>query len=100
MTIGEVAKLAGLRASAIRFYEKAGLIPKPVRAAGRRRYGDGIVELLAVLEYAKGCGFTLEEIRQLFNGFRSEPRMSERWQKLARRKIAELDALSTRIRVM
>jgi len=100
MTIGQIAKQAGLNASAIRFYEKAGLIPKAQRSGGQRRYGPSMLALLAVLEHAKACGFTLEETRQLFNGFRSEPHLSERWRKLARRKILELDAAAQRIALM
>jgi MerR family redox-sensitive transcriptional activator SoxR len=97
MTIGEVAKRAGLRASAIRFYEQAGLLPKPARAGGQRRYDSAILERLAVLERAKNCGFTLEEIRRLFHG---EGRHSERWRSLARKKIAELDSAAERIAAM
>ena len=100
MTIGEVAKQAGLRASAIRFYERSGLLPKPLRSGGQRRYDSTILERLAVLERAKDCGFTLEEIRMLFNGFRGDVPLSKRWQDLAREKIAELDALAERIAVM
>ena len=100
MTIGQVAKQAGLRASAIRFYERAGLLPKPVRSSGQRRYDRTILERLALLEFAKECGFTLAEIRQLFNGFRDEAPLSVRMQGLARKKIAELDALTRRIAVM
>src|SRR5713226_10752826 len=100
MTIGEVAKRAGLRASAIRFYEKAGLLPKPVRSGGQRRYDGAILERLALLEFAKECGFTLAEVRQLFNGFRAEAPLSERLRSLARQKIMELDALTQRVAVM
>jgi DNA-binding transcriptional MerR regulator len=100
MTIGEVARQAGLRASAIRYYEKAGLLPRPGRISGRRRYDDGILELLAVLEHAKACGFTLAETRQLFGGLRNERPVSERWRNLACEKIAELDALASRIAAM
>ncbi|MBZ5617918.1 MAG: MerR family transcriptional regulator [Acidobacteriia bacterium] len=100
MTIGQVAKQIGLRASAIRFYEKSGLLPKPLRSGGQRRYDSAILERLAVLERAKDCGFTLEEVRRLFNGFRRDVPLSERWQGLARKKIAELDALTQRIAVM
>src|SRR5579864_6697697 len=97
MTIGEVAKQAGLRASAIRYYEKAGLLPEPVRSGGQRRYDDRILGRLAVLERAKSCGFTLEEVRQFFS---DRGRPSESWQRIARKKIAELDALTKKIAVM
>jgi MerR family redox-sensitive transcriptional activator SoxR len=100
MTIGQVAKEGGLRASAIRFYEKSGLLPKPPRSGGQRRYDPAILERLAVLERAKDCGFTLEEVRTLFNGFRGDVPLSRRWQELARKKIAELDALAERITAM
>ncbi len=100
MTIGQVAKEAGLRASAIRFYEKAGLLPKPPRFSGQRRYDQTALERLAVLEFAKDCGFTLAECRQLFNGFRDTAPLSRRVQDLAKKKVAELDALTRQIAVM
>jgi len=97
MTIGEVAKQSGFAASAIRYYEDAGLLPRPPRIGGRRHYDTGILERLAVLERAKACGFTLAETRQLFFGFREGATPSERWRTLAARKIAELDALALKI---
>lgn len=100
MTIGQVAARAGLRASAIRFYERAGLLPKATRASGQRRYDGKILERLALLEFAKQCGFTLTEIRQLFHGFRDNTALSGRMQALAARKLQELDALAVRISVM
>ena len=42
ITIGEVARRTGLRASAIRYYEKIGLLPKTQRISGRRRYEPGV----------------------------------------------------------
>jgi MerR family redox-sensitive transcriptional activator SoxR len=97
MTIGEIAKRAGLRPSAIRYYERVGLLPKAARTGGQRRYDGTILGRLAVLERAKNCGFTLDEVRQLFN---DEGRPSERWQRVARTKIVELDTLMERIRGM
>lgn len=94
LTIGEVARRAALRASAIRFYEKAGLLPKPIRSGGQRRYDPAVLGRLAVLQRAKDCGLTLEEARGLFN---DSGRPSERWQRVARKKIAELDAMIERI---
>lgn len=97
MTIGRVAKQAGLRASAIRYYERVGLLPIPARSGGQRRYDSRVLARLAVLERAKKCGFTLDEVRRLFNDH-GPP--SERWERVARNKIVELDALMERIRGM
>jgi MerR family redox-sensitive transcriptional activator SoxR len=97
MTIGQVAKDSGLAASAIRFYERAGLLPKPVRIGGRRQYESSVLERLAVLDRAKACGFSLAEARQLFCGFREGVPPSERWQTLARRKIIELEEMERKI---
>ena len=100
MTIGQVARKSGLRASAIRFYERAGLLPKPDRAGRLRRYDDSMLDRLALVEFAKACGFTLEEIRRLFGGFQDSSPLSARVRALAGRKIQELDTLAQRIEVM
>src|ERR1041384_5314630 len=97
MTIGEVAKRAGVRASAIRFYEKAGLLPEPVRSGGQRRYGSAILERLTLLEFAKKCGFTLAEARALFDDFPATAPVGPRLEAHAARKLAELEALGRRI---
>lgn len=97
MTIGQVSRQSGLAASTIRFYEKAGVLPKPIRVGGRRNYDPSILERLAVLGRAKACGFSLAEARQLFYGFRHDSPPSERWRTLARRKLAELDDMLRKI---
>jgi DNA-binding transcriptional MerR regulator len=97
MTIGEVAKRTGLRTSAIRFYERAGLLPKPLRSSGQRRYDTAILDRIAVLERAKACGFTLTEIAMLFN---DEGKHSTKWRRIAVKKIAELDIAAQRIVAM
>ena len=66
MTIGEVAKITGLRPSAIRFYERNALLPRPSRTAGGfRQYVDSDVETLRFIRLAQGLGFTLKEVREL-----------------------------------
>ena len=97
MTIGEVARRTGLRASAIRFYERSGLLPQPIRNCGQRRYDAAILDRIAVLERAKACGFTLTEIGILFN---AAGRHSIKWQRLAEKKIAELEKALQRINDM
>lgn len=100
LSIGEVATRTGVRASALRYYEDAGILPRPARISGRRRYDAEIIRRIDVLRFAQQAGFTLEEIRTLFHGFESGTPLSARWQKLARAKITELDAMSRRIRRM
>ena len=53
MTIGEVARRAGLRPSAVRYYERIGLLPSPPRIGGQRRYESGVLQRLAVIRGAK-----------------------------------------------
>lgn len=93
LEIGEVARRAGIRASAIRYYEVVGLLPAPRRVSGRRRYDAGVAGRLAVIQLAQAAGFTVAEIRELFVGFPPGTPASERWQRLARAKLAEVEAV-------
>jgi DNA-binding transcriptional MerR regulator len=92
-TISEVALRAGLQASAIRYYEKIGLLPRAPRVSGQRRYDTTALYRLAIIQRARQLGFTLTEIRHLFFGFRDVTRASERWRTLSQKKVAELDRL-------
>src|SRR5690242_17893511 len=49
MTISAVARQAGLQPSAIRYYERVGLLPPPIRAQGQRRYDAHVLQQLAVI---------------------------------------------------
>ena len=100
MTIGEVARGACLRASAIRYYEKIGLLPKTQRIRGQRRYEPGVLSYLAVIDVAKRAGFRVDEMRQLFHGFGRGISAFHRWQVLAQRKITEMDDLIARAKKM
>ena len=93
MTIGQVAREVGIRPSAIRYYESAGLLPKPRRSSGQRRYGPDVLLRLRGIRLAQRAGFQIREIRRLFSGFPAAARPSERWRALARDKLAELDEL-------
>src|SRR5207245_21585 len=101
LEIGEVARRAGLRPSAVRYYESRGLVaPDRRNAGGRRLYGVEAVERLALITFAKNVGFSLDEIRSLFFDFPEETPASERWPKLVELKMSELDAISRRIETM
>jgi len=100
LTISEVARQIGLQPSAIRYYERIGLLPPAQRISGQRRYDSTVLYRLAIVQRARQLGFTLEEIRQLFFGFRNVTRASERWHKLSQQKLTELDVLMAGIRTV
>lgn len=100
LSISEVAKQIGLRPSAIRYYEQIGILPPAQRMSGQRRYDMTVLHRLIVIQRARQTGFTLDEIKQLFFGFRTGTPPSVRWQKLKKRKIVELDAMLERIKSM
>jgi MerR family redox-sensitive transcriptional activator SoxR len=97
LTITQVAREFQLRTSAIRYYERIGILPHAERVSGRRRFGETTLHRLAVVQRAREAGFTLAEIRTLFAGFGDEIRADHRWRQLAARKLAELDAAAARI---
>jgi len=92
MTIGDVAKQTGFRPSALRYYERIGLIRAPARRGGRRDYGPEALGEVAVVQAARACGFTLAETRLIVRGFTPNTPPSARWKLLAERKQRELDA--------
>ncbi len=66
LTIGEVARQAGVAATTLRYYEQIGLVPPPGRLGGQRRYDDSVLARLEVIRLCKSAGFALEEIQLLF----------------------------------
>jgi MerR family transcriptional regulator, redox-sensitive transcriptional activator SoxR len=100
LAISDVARVFGLRASAIRYYEQIGILPPAMRKNGQRRYNDSTLFRLAVVQRARETGFTLEEIRELFFGFPLGTPPPKRWHQLSQRKIAELRDRMKRLKLM
>lgn len=66
MKIGELAQRAGVAASAIRYYEQLGLLPKPVRGVnGYRVYSDSALERLHLIQIGQNLGFSLQAIQRV-----------------------------------
>jgi MerR family redox-sensitive transcriptional activator SoxR len=95
LLIGDVAQASGRAASAIRYYERIGLIPAPGRVSGRRRYPRAVLRTLAIIDTAQRAGLTLDEIRPLLAA-PAVPGVSERLRLVATRKLPELRALIER----
>jgi MerR family mercuric resistance operon transcriptional regulator len=66
LTIGEVARGAGLGVETVRYYEREGLVPEPERSeSGHRRFPPETVERLRFIAHGRRLGFSLKEIREL-----------------------------------
>ena len=99
LTIGQLARRAGLNTSAIRFYERNGVLPSAERVSGQRRYGPDALYRLGVIDTAKRAGFSLEEARLLLETDRS-PELHEQLRTLAQRKLPEVEELLARALAM
>ena len=101
LTIGEVAQRAGLRTSAIRYYEEIGVLPQPERVyGGHRRYSARVFQQLAFIQLAQQASFSMAEIQTLVSGFDENAPLGVRWRSLAEQKLAELEELIARAQGM
>jgi DNA-binding transcriptional MerR regulator len=88
LTIGELARRAGVSTSALRYYEELGLLPAPARISGQRRYPESAARVVGAILLYSDAGFTLAEQKALMTtraGATGDPRQ------LMQRKLAELD---------
>ena len=93
LTIGELAQYAGVRTSAIRYYESVGLLHSPKRVNGHRRYDPSILKRLGLIQLLRQAGFGIRELQVLFSGLKKNTPAPPQWQTLAAEKIAEMEAL-------
>ncbi|MFF7635064.1 MerR family transcriptional regulator [Kitasatospora sp. NPDC008050] len=84
MTIGRLAEITGVPASAIRFWERHGLLPAPERQGGQRRYPPEAAERIVLLRKCQQAGLTLVEISELQQD-------RSRRQAMIRAKVAEIE---------
>jgi DNA-binding transcriptional MerR regulator len=95
LTIGKLAATAGMNASAVRYYERRGLMPKPERTSGQRRYGPDAIGRLRTIRAAQQAGLSLEEVAQLLAGAEGGE-SAEALRTLAERKLPDVEALIER----
>jgi Hg(II)-responsive transcriptional regulator len=96
LTIGQVARRAGVGVETVRFYERQGLLAQPARrASGYRQYDEGVVAWLRFIKRAKELGFTLKEIGELL-ALRLDPDTT--CVEIRQRAQAKLTAIEARIR--
>jgi DNA-binding transcriptional MerR regulator len=97
LSISDVAAASGLRPSALRYYEEAGLISPAGRRGGRRIYRSDVLSRLALVALAQEVGFTVREIAALLGGHVHD---KERWREMAERKLGEIDLQMERLQAM
>jgi MerR family transcriptional regulator, redox-sensitive transcriptional activator SoxR len=100
LTIGEVARRAGVAASSIRYYESIGLLPEPDRLHGQRRYDQQVLGQLAFVGVAQSAGFKLHEIKELLRAVDSADGMGGQMRALSHRKLGEVEELLARAQAM
>lgn len=106
MRIGELAKRSGLTTKALRFYEQAGVLPRPARTpAGYRDYDETAPARLAFVRAAQGAGLTLAEIRTVMSVREDQgppclhvTALLDRHATALDERIAELEATLTEVR--
>jgi MerR family transcriptional regulator, redox-sensitive transcriptional activator SoxR len=100
LTIGEAAERTGVPASTLRFWEKAGLLSRPRRVGGKRRYEVGTLREIELVALAKQAGFTLAETRVILAGLSAKTPPSEVWRHLAVRKLPQVERILDEAKTM
>jgi MerR family redox-sensitive transcriptional activator SoxR len=98
LSVGEVAERSGFAASAIRYYEREGLIRAERSEGNQRRFERGVLRRLAFISAARHVGLTLEEVREALGQLpRSRTPTAADWNRISKnwrqRLNAEIDAL-------
>ena len=108
LTIGEAARVSGIKVPTIRFYEDRGLLPAPPRTDGNRRlYDPATVARLTFIRHARDLGFALEDITELLD-LQDQPHqactaadsLARRHLRAVESRIAALEALRGELRRM
>ncbi len=105
LTVSEVSRRSGFAASALRFYEKEGLIAATRTAGGHRRYTRSVLRRLAFIRAASNVGLTLDEVRTELDKLPSGrtptkadwARISAHWRRRLDEQVAALEALRDRL---
>lgn len=92
LTIGEVARRAGVATSTVRYYERRGLLAADARESGQRRYRVGTLRTLVFIGMLQDAGLSLDDIAAVL-----EAADVHEWKGVAERRLAALDAEIARL---
>jgi MerR family transcriptional regulator, redox-sensitive transcriptional activator SoxR len=105
LAIGEVAERSGVAPSALRFYERQGLIESVRTGGNQRRYERAVLRRIAFIQAGRAAGVALSEIRRALDGLptkrvpsrRDWERLSNKWRDDIDARIETLEALRDRL---
>jgi len=86
LTIGEVAKSAGVAVSTLRYYDELGLTPNVARTGGNRHFDQESIQRVSFIQQCKSVGLSLKEIQSILDEDSGD------WHELVARKIVEMTA--------
>ncbi len=92
LPIGEVADILGVATSALRYYERRGLVTADGRVSGHRRYGSSTVRRLVFVQMLQDAGLSLDDIQGVL-----EADDNAAWKDIARQRLVQLDDEITRL---
>ena len=93
LSISEVAEATGLHSSALRYYEREGLITPAARVSGRRHYDASVLQRLAAIALFRDAGFSIAEVGRLLGSGTNQ----QRWRDMAEQKLEQIDAHMVRV---
>ena len=92
MTIGSISKQSGISRDTLRYYEKLGLLPPPIRSfSDYRIYSVETLNILHFIKHTKQVGFTLAEIKQLMTLKESSPTVCSTVKNQIQKKLQEVE---------
>lgn len=105
LSVGEVARRAGVAVSALHYYEREGLIHSLRSGGNQRRFARGVLRRVAVIKVAQSLGLSLAEISAAFSTLPDDRppsvadwrRLSESWRADLDRRISQLQGLRERL---
>jgi MerR family redox-sensitive transcriptional activator SoxR len=101
LTIGELSSRSGVSASALRFYEREGLIESRRTDGNQRRYPSVTLRRVALVQAGKAAGIPLERLRGALDTLPSGKSPTKRdWERLSRSWAAEVDARIAMLRAI
>jgi MerR family transcriptional regulator, redox-sensitive transcriptional activator SoxR len=91
LTIGELSTRSGVAQSALRFYERQGLIASSRTDGNQRRYASTTLRRVALIRAGKAAGIPLERLREALDTLGGDSPKKKDWERLSRAWARELD---------